>query len=327
MTDLENLKDYRRHAEWALAAATAVELGLIDGLAERPRTVQDLAAELDLSVRGVQILLGALQDLGVVREDEDGLRLTGAARARLVDRDTPDFERDSLLQWLTGVRRWTADLPRAVADGMPADEGGPASGAPADPESLERFMAAMDNKDPVLVRAVVDTCLRLVPGASSMLDLGGGPGTFARAFAARGLRCTLFDRPEVLAHVGPAYDLEADPAIQLNEGDFLSDTPDGEFDIILVANIAHIYGPEENRDLLSRLAGRLQTGGVVAVLDFVRGEPRGFPALFAITMLLHTKTGDTYTLSAFEAWLRSAGLGRIRCHRLPGDVRLVTGSR
>ncbi|MFQ5746706.1 MAG: methyltransferase [Gemmatimonadota bacterium] len=326
MAGMERLREYRRGAEWALAAATAVELGLVDALGGGPRPIPELAGELGVSVRGVRMLVGALEALGAVREDEDGIRLTGAARARLLDRSAPDYERDSLLQWLAGIRRWATDLPRAVTEGTPAEEGGPAAGAP-DEASLERFMAAMDNKDPALVRAVVDTCLAVVPGAESALDVGGGPGTFTRAFAARGLQCALFDRPEILSHVGPKYGLDANPSVRLLAGDFLSDTPEGEYDIVLLANIAHIYAPDENRGLVRRLAGTLRPGGALALLDFVRGEGDGFAALFAITMLLHTQTGDTYDLSALESWLRAADLGRIRCHPLPGDARLVTGVR
>ncbi|MFQ5889415.1 MAG: methyltransferase [Gemmatimonadota bacterium] len=320
-----DIRAFRRHADWALVAATAQELGIIDALAQGPATAEALAARLSLSPRGVTILLGALEGLSVVRRDPEGFRLTGAARGRLVDSDTPDYEAASLRHWLHGVRRWAAELPEALRRGAPVGDDGPSRGAPREPEALERFMAAMENKDPELVARVVDRCLARVPGAERMLDVGGGPGTFARAFAARGIRATLLDRPEVIDFVGPRYGLSSHPSVELVAGDFLTELPEGEFDIILVANITHIYPAPVNAELFRQLAGRLGKSGALAVVDFVR-ELSEFAPLFAITMLLNTEAGDTYRLAEYEAWLEAAGLHEVRWSPVGADVQLITAT-
>jgi len=341
-----------------VAAATAQELGVYDRLAEGAAPVAELAEDLSLSRRGLSILLPALEEMGLVRtEPGRGWRLSGEARGLFVDPDTPDYHADALRHWLGHVRDWSLNLPEGIRKGAPpegdgeghgepdADEeddagsdaedaggaGAGASGPPDEEGELERFMAAMASKSPDLVRSVVDAALERaprapVPGPARALDLGGGPGTFSRELAGRGLEVVLFDRPEVIEHVRPAYGLDRVEGLTLRSGDFLEELPEGPFQVILAANITHIYDPATNAGLLARLAARLSGGGVLAIMDFVRGvEP--FAALFAITMLMNTERGNTYSLPTYQRWLEAAGLESVRSRTVLEDRQVVTAVR
>ncbi len=325
MADIDRLREFRRGAEWGLAVATALELGLVDALADGPASSRELAARLSLDPRGTSALLGALEGLGAAREDRDGWRLTGPARARLVDPDTPDFEGDSLRHWLRTVRRWSADLPDAVRRGRGPERAGPGQGA-GDREDLAAFMAAMANRSPAMVAAVADRILDVAPGTGTLLDVGGGPGAYARGLAERGLRVTLFDTPDVIDLVSDAYGLADAPGISLAAGDFLETLPEGPFDAVLLANVTHIYGPAENAALIRRAASRLGPGGLLAVLDFVRGES-DFAPLFALTMLLSTESGGTWSRAEYARWMEDAGLGGVRCASVGPDAQLLTARR
>jgi hypothetical protein len=321
----QDIRAYRRHAEWAIVVGTAVELGVLETLAEGPVPATTLADKLGLQERGLNALLGALEVVGVVRCEPEGVLLTGSARAHFVDRDTPDYQGDSLRHWLRNIRRWANELPDIVRSGRPDDAAGVGRG-PVEPAALPGFMAAMDNKPAGLIDHVADQLLAAVPDATSLLDLGGGPGTFARAFAGRGLRVTLFDRPEVIEYVGSACDLQGAAGIELRSGDFLRELPEGSWDIVLAANVTHIYSAATNAALVRRAASRLSAGGAVAGFDFIRGKDH-FAALFAITMLLNTESGGTYTLEAYQGWMREAGLAGIRCATVAPDSHLVIGFR
>lgn len=322
------LDNFRRHAEWALAAATAHQLGLLDALAEAPATAEHIARQRGLSPRGARILLGVLDEMGLVEEDaQGGFDLTGPGRAGFVDRDSGRFQGDALRQWTESIRTWANELPDAVRRGGPATAPEAAGTAgTADPEALGRFMAAMNNKPAAQVEAVVDTCLARAPRARSMLDLGGGPGTFARAFARRGLAATLFDRPAVIRYVADAFGLADEPNLRLETGDFVAAPPPGQWDVVLLANITHIYGAQTNARLLRDVAGGVRPGGILAVLDFVRGQSE-FAPLFAITMLLNTEQGDTYTRDQYRHWLQDAGLRDVRLADVDPDVQLLTAVR
>lgn len=327
MPDPGDLKPYRRHAEWAVVAATARELGVYDALVDGPAAPDALADELDLDARGVEIVLGVLEEMGLVRAGPEGAyRLTGPARGFLVDRDTPDYMGEAVDLWLRNIREWTASLPGSVASGDPPEDALHGDEEMSDREAMESFQAAMANKNPRLVDEVVDTVVGRASGPGRVLDVGGGPGTFARAFVDRGWRAVLQDRPEVVDHVSEAYGLADLEDLELSGGDFLESLPEGRFDAVFLANITHIWDAETNRGLLARCADRLEPGGVLAVMDFVRGvEP--FAALFAVTMLLNTERGNTYSLQRYEKWLEGAGLREVRCRTVSENRQVVTALR
>lgn len=71
-----------------------------------------------------------------------------------------------------------------------------------------------------------------------VLDLGGGPGHIARAFADEGLEVTLLDTPKTVAWVRGAYGLDEAERIHPVGADFLEDPlPEGPFDVVLLSNV------------------------------------------------------------------------------------------
>lgn len=321
-----DLKAFRRHAEWAVVTVTALEEGLVDALSEEPAGTEDLARRLELDPRATGIVLGVLEEMGLVRAEPGGSwRLTGDARGLLVDSDTPDYQRDSVLFWLQNLRDWTANLPEALREGRPP-VAEPRGEEQSEEEAMERFQAAMASKSPDLVGSVVDTCLERAPSTGTVLDLGGGPGAFTRELLRRGWEGVLMDRPEVIEHVSARFGLAKLEGLELVRGDFQESLPDGEFELVLLANITHIYPPAENAELLRRVAGVVAPGGVLAILDFVRGVVP-FASLFAVTMLMNTERGGTYGLREYEAWLEGAGLEEVRCRTVEEERQVVTAVR
>lgn len=325
--ELADLPTYRRHADWAAVAALGHEIGVYEALADGPHPGDALARRLSADERGLEILMAALAELGAVRRDPEGWRLTGPGRARFVDEDTPDHQAGSAELWLSNTRRLLEELPAAVRTGEPArtDQ---AEGA--DEGDVARFQAAMADKDPELVervaRGCVEACREGAAEGGRALDLGGGPGVFARALRDRGFEVTLFDTPDVIDHVADAHGLADAGGIELMAGDFGDTLPEGPFDLVLLANITHILSPEKNADLFSRLAERMSAGGVLAVLDFVRGAS-SFAPLFGITMLLNTREGNTYPRSDYERWASEAGLEDLRLRPADEDRHLLTARR
>lgn len=322
--DLRDLFDYRRGAEWALVAAWGVELDLFRRLAEGPRTAGGLAETTGWSERGLSILLDALAELEAVRADPEGYRLTGGARARFLQEDSPDYSAASVRHWLDNVRTWSEDLGDAVRTGTPPGE--EPDRQESEEDRIAGFQAAMAAKDPAMVERVVDGALRRVEEPGRALDLGGGPGTFARRFAGRGIETVLMDRPEVVDHVAGEYGLDRVERLSLVGGDFLRELPAGPFDLILLANITHLFGAGTNRELIGRLAELIRPGGVLAILDFVKGLSR-FAPLFAVTMLLETERGTTHELDEYRSWLEETGFESLRWEAVDEDRHLLTARK
>jgi ubiquinone/menaquinone biosynthesis C-methylase UbiE len=102
-------------------------------------------------------------------------------------------------------------------------------------------------------------------GCESLLDLGGGPGTYAIHFCLRNpyLKAIIFDLPstkEVAEQKISQYGLEG--RIQFVGGDFnRDDIPKGPFDRVFLSHILH--GEAENGclSIIEKIYGVLKKGG------------------------------------------------------------------
>ena len=144
-----------------------------------------------------------------------------------------------------------------------------------------------------------------------MLDLGGGPGKYTRAFIGRGIKAVLYDMPETIDYVSMEFGLGKMKNLSLKKGDFtekgFEKDFEGElFDIVFMGNICHIYSADENRLLIKRVVNLLRKGGMVAIEDLVRGRSPG-AEMFGVNMLAHTEGGNTWTEAEYREWLGDAG--------------------
>ncbi len=317
----DELRRCRRAAEWALIPATAEEVGIFEALADRAPSIDRLAQETGLDRRALRTVVHVLAALGLARIDGDVVGLTEAGRARYGDPESEVYEGIAARRWRANLGRWLR-LDQVLRDGGPLedDAGGP------DERSLPDFMAAMAGKPRARVRRLVELCLSRRPGADRILDLGGGPGVHSRAFVERDLAATLVDTPETIEYVADAYGLADMEGIELVGGDFLESLPRGPFDIVLLANITHIYDETTNRQLIRRIAGVQRPGDLLAIQDFVRGHSP-FAPLFAVTMLLSTDGGGTYGVEEYRTWLDAAGYGQAEVADLDDDRQLITAVR
>jgi SAM-dependent methyltransferase len=314
-----SLGELRDLAEMTFVVAAAAEVGIFAALADGPSAEEELVHNLGLDPRALGMLIPVLTDLGLVWCRDGKVSLTPPAHRQLADPDSPEYVAGGLPHWLQNVAGW-ARLPEALRTGRPVRD----PTVPRDEGSIARFMAGMAAAPSERVARTVELCLERHRGARTMLDLGGGPGHYARAFAARGLAVTLLDTPETLDHVETAYGLEAVPGLDLVRGDFLNDPlPSGPFDIVLLSNILHIYSPAENQALLQRVSEVTADGGLAVVAEFLRGRSER-AARFALVMLLHTEGGNAYAESDFALWLGRSGFSQIAVSDLEPGRHLIT---
>src|SRR5215510_12875569 len=156
-------------------------------------------------------------------------------------------------------------------------------------------------------------------GVKTLLDLGSGPGTFAMAFLAKNpsLRATLCDRPdalEVAREIAATH--KACHRLSYLSLDLMKDEIPGTFDVVWYSNVLHIYSPEENQGLFKRVRSVLNPGGRVIIQDAFLHDREGlFPeeaSLFAVSMLLFTESGNTYSLAETSASLKAAGFSSVK---------------
>jgi len=298
-----------------ILVGSAYRLGIFKILAGKPLTADEVSDNIATDRRATAVLLDALMAAGYLSVKESRFSLTATAQARLVDEIHPDFIGFSISHSLRLAERWLT-LPEVLSSGQPV---------PGDrfSETPEGFIKAMNVYAKKTAAQVVEYCLSLNPRAKKVLDIGGATGTVSKLFVERGLRATLFDIPAVIELDQASLGGNAD--IELVAGDFNETLPVGPFDIVYLGNITHIYGQEKNAALFEKIYKILEPGGIIAILDFVRGISAS-ASLFAVNMLVNTHEGGTWTLNEFSSWLRAAGFGGIQYFDVKErDQQLITG--
>ena len=188
-------------------------------------------------------------------------------------------------------------MPEVMKSGKPV----PKKGVPG---HSKHFITAMSHHAQKSASQIIDYCLRDLPAHPRVLDIGGGPLTYALAFAKRGARVVVLDLPEVVEMMQPGLD----PALPVGmvKGDFTRGLPQGPYDLVYLGNVCHIYGVQENRKLFQDAAHELEPGGQIVINDMIRGTGV-MPALFGVNMLINTPTGGTWTYEQYQTWLSEAG--------------------
>jgi cyclopropane fatty-acyl-phospholipid synthase-like methyltransferase len=163
----------------------------------------------------------------------------------------------------------------------------------------------------------------------SLLDLGGGTGSFILAARARHpeLRATLFESPATAAIARQRLAAAGGASmIEIIEGDLLLDRlPEGH-DTVLVANVMHLFSPEMNLELLRRVRAAVSKGAELLLVDFwtdpTRTQP-AFASLMAGEFLIVSGHGDVYSADEAYEWLRASGFRPMEHTPLSGAASLI----
>jgi (2Fe-2S) ferredoxin/ubiquinone/menaquinone biosynthesis C-methylase UbiE len=300
---------------------TALELDLFTAI-QSGATAAQAAATAGTEARATEMLLHALASLDLVRK-QGAVFHNAPVAARFLAAGSPDSARMAMLHTARLWHRWSG-LTECVRTGttVPDDERGV--------DGTEAFIAAMHNNARQRAAQLVQA---VAAGAMRMLDVGGGSGAYAIAFAQANprLHAEVFDQPAVLA-IAARHIREAglEERVTTRVGDLRTDEFGGGYDLVLISAICHMLSEEENRDLLARVYRALVEGGRVAIQDFLLRADKTGPragALFSLNMLVNTRGGASYSEEEYTGWLREAGFGEVRRISLAGPAGVLVATR
>lgn len=294
---------------------TANNLRLFDHLDGKGLTPAGLSRRLGTDARATGLLLNSLAGLGLLSKRSSVFRTTRVASRYLVS-GKKEYQGDILRHYDSLWKSWSG-LDEVVRTGKP-------NRAPRDHRS---FILGMDNLARLKVRQVVDAIG--LEGVRTVLDLGGGPGTYAEEFSRRKKLVTLFDFPETLEIAREVITPSAMQRITLMPGDFTTDDFGRGYDLILISQIFHAYSPADCTTMLRKCRRALNPGGRVVVQEFLLDESGTAPlwgALFAINMLVNTTSGRTYSPKEVTGWMKKAGLLKVSS-RILGETVLISGTK
>jgi SAM-dependent methyltransferase len=330
---IRTFDDFRNVAQlyqYSRTILTALELDLFTAIGGRTRPIAALAHRVRADQRGLDILCRNLAALGLLVKRGSSYRNTPLARVELNRRSAA--YRGAYLDLITNHWHAFTQLTNSVRSGKPLDADEPES-----PAWRRSFTWAMHHRS----REQAKTVARFLDlrRARTLLDLGGGPGTYAMAFLAANpaLHATVADRPAALKVARTiAATHPAKARLSFARLDFMSDPLPGRYDVVWLSNIIHIYAPAQNVGLFRKIRKALTPAGRLIIHDSFLTDPHGLYPIdttaFALTMLLFTDTGDTYASRDVMRWLRKAGYRRVRLlreirKRKDGENALIEGRR
>ena len=309
------------------ALLTANRLRLFDIMADGARTADEVATALQLDPRSTALLLRACAGLGFLRESDQRFENAPVAATFLVSR-SPAFM-GNVIRYSDQLYTAWGRLEEAVRSGQPAVPAQTYLGD--DPERTRTFVQAMHDRALGIASALVP--MLDLSGRRTMLDVGGGPGTYSVLLTARfpGLLAEVIELPgvaavarELVAAAGAAE------RVEVRDGDYhTADFGSGK-DVVLMSGMFHRETAQACHTLIERAAACLNPGGLLVVSDVFTdqgGCRPAFAALFGLNMMLTAANGGVHADADVMQWMAGSGLNELRCMPLPPPMphRVVLG--
>jgi ubiquinone/menaquinone biosynthesis C-methylase UbiE len=114
------------------------------------------------------------------------------------------------------------------------------------------------------------------------------------------------------------------------EGDLLDADFGSGYHAAILGHILHSEGEERSRALLAKAFKALNSGGTIAIAEFLVNPDRTGPLnalFFAVNMLVNTDTGGTYSFEEISGWLAEAGFVNPRTLDAPGPSPLILATK
>jgi predicted O-methyltransferase YrrM len=303
-----------------------VKLGIFTVLGNDARTSDEVAQQIQADNRGVQTLLNALTAMNLLERKGSKVANTRLSTTFLSAK-SPRYIGHIIMHHHHLVASWS-QLDQSVKSGAPVRK----RSSQSDEAWRESFLMGMFNMAmmiaPHLVKGVDLSDRR------RLLDLGGGPGTYAIHFCLNNpqLKATVYDLPTTRPFAQRTIEqFQLGDRIGFEAGNYLEDRVEGSYDAVWLSHILHAEGPEDCRMLLQKAMSVLEPGGMIIVHDFILNDTLDgppFPALFALNMLLGTPQGRTYSETQIGDMLAEAGAADIERIpvQTPNDSGIIVGT-
>ena len=306
---------------------TANRLRVFDCLADGGQSADAVAATLHLDPRSTTLFLRALVGLGFLKEEAGRFENTPVAAVFLVS-SRPAFM-GNVIKYSDQLYGAWGQLEDAVRFGKPALPAETYLGE--DPARTRNFVIAMHERALGIARVLVSVLD--LQGRRSMLDVGGGPGTYSVLLTERypGLRSEVIELPGVAAVARELVAAAgASERVTLRDGDYHNADFGSGKDVVLMSGMFHRESEQACRALIQRAADCLEPGGLLVVSDVFTDEGGVLPtfaAMFGLNMMLTAPNGGVHADADVQRWMADCGLGETHMVALPPPMphRVVTG--
>ena len=288
----------------------AVKLDVFSAIGKEGKTIEDLSETMGTEKRSLSMLVNALCAMELL-ETKEGRFFNTTESGTFLVKDSPRYVGYMILHHHHLVESWSR-LDESVKTGRPVRT----RSIFHDEERRESFLMGMFNNAMAMAPHLVATID--LSGKKHLLDLGGGPGTYAIHFCKHnpGLKATVFDLPTTrpfAQNVIARFNQE--DFVGFQDGDYNKDTIKGEYDVAWLSHILHGENPKNCEKMIQKAVNVLQPGGLILIHEFILDNTKAgplFPALFSLNMLLGTNGGQAYSENELMDMLEKAGITDIK---------------
>lgn len=311
---------------WQTCALHAgVKLDVFTALGEDGCESKDLAIQLNADDRALTMLLNALTAMQLLKKEGDIYQNTPAS-LQFLSKSSQRYIGHMILHHQQLMASWSK-LDESVQTGKPVRT----REFRTDTSWRENFLMGMFNMAMQVAPQMVQEID--ISDRTHLLDLGGGPGTYAIHFCKQNpkLKATVYDLPttrpfaeKTIASFGMT------DRIKFMDVDYLKEGIEGTYDVAWLSHILHGEGPKGCVEIMKKTVSALEPGGMILIHDFILNDTMDgplFPALFSLNMLLGTEGGQSYSQEQVRNMLSKVGVKDIRRIKItsPNDSGVLTG--
>ncbi|MDY7036394.1 MAG: methyltransferase [Thermodesulfobacteriota bacterium] len=314
-------------AYWrACALHAAVKLDIFTAIGSEQLDVQSIAGKLKSNVDGTERLLNALTAMELLNKTTGNFSNTEASAAFL-SKKSPRYIGYMIMHHHYLVESWSR-LDEAIRVGKQVRS----RQSFDDPTQREAFLLGMFNNAMLMAPRLVKEFD--LSDKKHLLDLGGGPGTYAVHFCKENpnIKATVYDLPSTRPFAEKIIrQFEMTARIDFQEGNYLEQDIVGQYDVIWMSHILHGEGPDVCREMILKAVSALEPRGMIIIHDFILDNSMDgplFPALFSLNMFLGTSSGQSYSQAQITDMLHGTGVKNIQRHsfRGPTESGIITGT-
>jgi hypothetical protein len=310
----------------------AIRLHVFEVLESKPLTLEELAQQINASPRGTEILLNNLEALGYIQQQKMHYSNTSMTTKWMLN-SSPRSIAVAFDYWGRVLFEHFQDLEETIRNGQPATNY--YNYTEQHPEESQVFQDWLVSAARLGIEEITRK-IKIPSTACQLIDIGGGHGLYSIALCQRypELSAIVFDGQQALQSAIENIEMaKMGSRIVTHEGNFMTDDLGSGYDIAFLFNIIHGLSPDQNVNLLQRVAKALKPGGSVVIGDQL-AEAKGGSAVQAIIQIFgltffQLLDARVYPFCDVADWLRSSGFTKLRRTSLaenPG-ISLVFGTK
>ena len=289
---------------------SALELRVFSILEKKSISAKQVANDIKVKLEGAEVLLNALTAMGVLTKNTNGYKNTHVAYKYFCE-SSPDFKKGTVMLKMDGRGEYES-LLHTIKYGRNLKE----FEGEDDPIFRKLFTLAMHERSEKYASKVAKAVTQKKVG--KLIDLGCGPGSYSAAILKKDktATATLLDRAVAIKVARKLFKNQSlYKRLNFVSGDLFDNKFESGYDTVLLSNIIHIYNTSQNKTIFKKINKCLKNGGRFILYDLFLKNSKIEPydaALFAITMLLYTKTGKSYTFGEVYSLLKNSGFTQIK---------------